>query len=428
MKISIPELYNRFLQCTGVSTDTRKISDGVLFVALRGEKFDANIFAHEALSKGAKFVVIDNPQFATDERCLLVEDSLKALQLLANQHRRTLNIPIIGLGGSNGKTTTKELVNSVLSQQFETYATRGNLNNHIGVPLTLLEIDESTEIAIIEMGANHQQELWELCQIAEPTHGLLTNIGKEHLEGFGGIEGVRKGEGELFDFLEKTKGMVLYNGADEVLCEMIAERNLAYTLRYDQNAELVSETPVIKYRDSEGNEHTTHLMGKYNFDNIRAALALGKLFGVCESQVHAGVCSYEPTNNRSQLIQKESNTILMDAYNANPSSMEEALWMFDRWEAEKKVVILGDMFELGNEAVIEHAALGNVIAKCKFDYVLLVGELMQHALKHLPQAYYFPDKFGLHIWLQDHPMTHTHFLVKGSRGMSLESVLTVIGG
>ncbi|MFN8357380.1 MAG: UDP-N-acetylmuramoyl-tripeptide--D-alanyl-D-alanine ligase [Spirosomataceae bacterium] len=426
MKISISELYDHFLSCKGVCIDTRKITEDVLFVALRGEKFDANTFAKEALAKGAKYALIDNPDYATDERCLLVDDSLKALQLLANYHRQTLRIPVIGLGGSNGKTTTKELVNSVLGQKYKTYATRGNLNNHIGVPLTLLEIDSSVEIAIVELGANHQQELWELCQIGEPTHGLLTNIGKEHLEGFGSLEGVRDAEGELFDFLEKTGGMVVYNGLDETISEMVSERNLAYTLRYAHNATLLTETPFVKYQDEQGNIHTTHLMGRYNFDNIRAAIALGRLFGVHDAQIHAGVCLYVPTNNRSQLMQRGSNTILMDAYNANPSSMEEALRMFDRWEASKKVVILGDMFELGAEAEAEHEALGKIIAECQFDYVLLVGSLMQNALKYLPRAYYFPDKLGLHVWLQDHVMTNTHFLVKGSRGMGLESVLNVL--
>lgn len=426
MKISIPELYQKYTECRNVSTDTRKIEADVLFFALKGPHFDANAFAAEALSKGARYAVIDDAQYQTNERCLLVDDALVALQQLALHHRRRLRIPVLGLGGSNGKTTTKELVNAVLSTRYRVYATKGNLNNHIGVPLTLLAIDDSIEIAVLELGANRIGDLNELVAIAEPTHGYLTNIGKEHLEGFGSLEGVIQGEGELFDYLARSGGMVLYNGADATIGQMVAERALAYVLRFDQNATLLAETPFVRYADNAGHEHITHLMGAYNFDNIRAALAIGSLFGVDETQAHAAVSAYVSTNNRSQVIEHGSNTILMDAYNANPSSMAEALRMFESWPASHKMVILGDMFELGDTAPAEHDALGKLLSESHFEYVLLVGELMQHALVHLPKAYYFPDKFGLHVWLQDHPLHNTHVLIKGSRGMGLESVLKVM--
>lgn len=423
MKISIPDLYQKYTECSSVSTDTRKIEANALFFALKGPNFDANAFAAEALNKGARYAVIDDPQYQTDERLLLVDDALKALQDLANHHRHQLRIPVIGLGGSNGKTTTKELLNAVLSTRYRVYATKGNLNNHIGVPLTLLAIDQAVEIAVLELGANRIGDLAELVAIAEPTYGYLTNIGKEHLEGFGSLEGVIEGEGELFDYLAAAGGTVIFNEADEVVARMVQRRRWAYQYSFGANATLLDETPFVRYADRLGQVHVTHLMGAYNFDNIRAALAIGHLFGVDEAAAHAAVCGYVSSNNRSQIIQHGTTTILMDAYNANPSSMAEALRMFERWQAERKMIILGDMFELGETAPAEHAALGKLIAECHFDYVLLVGELMQHALPHLPKAYYFPDKFGLHVWLQDHPMPHMHVLVKGSRGMGLESVL-----
>jgi UDP-N-acetylmuramoyl-tripeptide--D-alanyl-D-alanine ligase len=420
--ISTPDLYARYRECAGVSTDTRQIQPGTLFFALKGPRFNANTLAAEALEKGARYAVVDEADCATDERYLLVDDGLRALQDLARYHRRTLSIPVVALTGSNGKTTTKELLHAVLSRRYRAAATRGNLNNHIGVPLTLLALDDSVELAIIEMGANRQGDIRELVAIAEPTHGLITNIGKAHLEGFGGLAGVRRGKGELFDFLTETGGVIVYNGLDGTLGEMVAERNPAYAFRYADNAILFQETPFVRYRV--GTETIdTHLTGGYNFANIRAALALGRYFGVPDAEAHAAVAAYVPENNRSQVVQRGTNTVLLDAYNANPSSMGAAIRNFDHLTAERKMVILGDMFELGDNGPAEHAALGQLLADCRFDLVLLAGPLMQHALGALPRAYYFPDKFGLHIWLQDHPQQHTHVLVKGSRGMGLESVV-----
>lgn len=426
---STPELYQKFLECSGVSTDTRKITPECLFVALKGPAFNGNQFAKDALDKGARYAIIDDPVVAAhDPRCLLVADGLTALQALARYHRRTLNIPIVGLTGSNGKTTTKELIAAVLSKQYKTYATLGNFNNHIGVPLTILAIDDSYEMAVVEMGANHQQEIALLCSIAEPTHGLITNVGKAHLEGFGGVAGVRKGKGELFDWLASSGGTVFVNAQSSTLMEMYQERRFNEAVLYlDQTLPaLVQETPVVIYRNKEGREVKTHVPGRYNFENMAAALAIGHYFGVTSKEANRAVADYTPTNNRSQVVAKGTNTILLDAYNANPSSMAAAIQQFMNMPAEKKVVILGDMYELGPESEAEHAALGELVAKGRFDVVILAGKDMRHALGALPKAYYFPDKFSLHNWLLDHPFTNTHVLVKGSRGMGLESVVPFI--
>ena len=424
MVISIPELYDRFRECAGVSTDTRKITEGCLYVALKGDKFDGNLFANDALEKGARYALVDTPELATDSRYLLVDDGLTALQELARYHRNTLAIPIIGLTGSNGKTTTKELIASVVSRKYRTYATQGNLNNHIGVPLTLLAIDAGYEMAVVEMGANHQGEIRLLCSIARPTHGMITNVGKAHLEGFGGVDGVRKGKGELFDFLAETGGTVFINAHSPVLMEMATERLFREAVFYQltDQYDILSDNPVV-YKDEVGHVITTNLPGRYNFDNMAAALCIGKFFGVPAEEANEAVAGYNPTNNRSQFIRKGSNTILMDAYNANPSSMAAAIQHFMKQDSAHKVVILGDMYELGPESPAEHAALGELIAQGKFDTVILAGQDMRYALGALPKAYYFPDKFSLHNWIMDNPFQDTAILIKGSRGMGLESVV-----
>nr|WP_293836936.1 UDP-N-acetylmuramoyl-tripeptide--D-alanyl-D-alanine ligase [uncultured Arsenicibacter sp.] len=429
---STAQLYHKFLECTSVSTDTRKILPDCLFVALKGPAFDGNRFAVDALAKGARYAIVDDPAVAaSDQRCLLVEDGLTALQDLARHHRRTLTIPVVAMTGSNGKTTTKELIAAVLSKRFKTYATLGNFNNHIGVPLTLLSIrgdgDDSYEMAVVEMGANHQQEIALLCSIAEPTHGMITNIGKAHLEGFGGVEGVRKGKGELFDWLAKSGGTVFVNAQDATIMAMKEERSFKEVVTYlTDGPTLLEETPVVVYRDAAGHEIKTHLPGQYNFDNMAAALAIGAYFGVTSEEANRAVADYNPTNNRSQVVHKGTNTILLDAYNANPSSMAAAVRQFMNVPADKKVVILGDMYELGPESEAEHAALGELVATGKFDLVILAGKDMKHALPSLPKAYFFPDKFSLHNWIMDYPFENTHILIKGSRGMGLETVVPFI--
>lgn len=424
--MTISQLYDCFLACKGVSTDTRQITEDCLFVALRGDKFDGNQYAKDALEKGAKYAIVDNSDFAVDNRYLLVDNSLESLQHLAHYHRKQLTIPIVGLTGSNGKTTTKELIAVVLSKKYKTYATKGNLNNHIGVPVTLLAIDSSYEMAVVEMGANHQKEIELLCNIAEPTHGLITNVGKAHLEGFGGIEGVRKGKGELYDWLVSSGGTVFVNGANPTLLEMAQERHFKESVTYLSNSDapqMLESSPFVSYQDTEGNTIQTHLTGRYNFENIVAALSIGSYFGVSDRDAHQAVADYNPTNNRSQVIQKGTNTLIMDAYNANPSSMAAAIENFGKLEAERKMVILGDMLELGAESPEEHLALGKLVAQQKFGIVILAGKLMKDALPALPKAYYFPDKFSLHNWIVDHPQHNTHVLIKGSRGMGLETVV-----
>ncbi|MDR6563269.1 MULTISPECIES: UDP-N-acetylmuramoyl-tripeptide--D-alanyl-D-alanine ligase [unclassified Arcicella] len=435
--ISLTELYQKYKECSSVSTDTRKIGEGSMFFALKGPNFNANAFAEQALAKGAKYAVVDDAFYVKNEQYLLVEDGLKALQQLANFHRKQLAIPFIGLTGSNGKTTTKELINCVLSKKYCTYATLGNLNNHIGVPLTILAIDETIEIAIIEMGANKQGDIKELVEIAEPTHGFITNIGKAHLEGFGGMEGVKKGKGELYDWLSANNGTVFVNVASEPTYDMIQRYNFKETIVYTSNknptfenvVNILEESPFVVFEDLSGNIYTSHLTGIYNFQNICAAIRIGQFFNIETSIACQAVADYVPNNNRSQFIQKGTNMVLMDAYNANPSSMSAAITYFNDLKVGKKMVILGDMFELGEEAIAEHEAIGKLLLACNFDYILLAGHLMENAVRVLPimKVHYFPDKFGLHNWLQDYPVSDTHILVKGSRGMGLESVLQFLG-
>ncbi|MFN3488435.1 MAG: UDP-N-acetylmuramoyl-tripeptide--D-alanyl-D-alanine ligase [Emticicia sp.] len=423
--MSIAELYQKFKASNGISTDTRKINEGVMFFALKGDKFNANSFAQEALSKGAKYVVIDEAEYATDERCILVGDVLYTLQKLANYHRQQLNIPFVGMTGSNGKTTSKELVAVVLSTKFKTYSTKGNLNNHIGVPLTLLGIDESYEIAVIEMGANHQGEIRDLCSICEPTHGFITNVGKAHLEGFGGVEGVKKGKGELYDFIEKSGGTVFVSAKSTALQEMASQRKFKERLDYlnDDQVTMLQDSPVVKFSAS-GSEYETHLPGSYNFENIAAALAIGNYFGVSPELANKAVSEYNPDNNRSQIVEKGTNSILLDAYNANPSSMSASIQNFINLKTDKKkVVVLGDMFELGEEGPAEHRLIGELVAKGNFDLVVLFGELMTNALEFLPNAFYFSDKFSLHNWFIDKQLQDSYVLIKGSRGVSLETVV-----
>jgi UDP-N-acetylmuramoyl-tripeptide--D-alanyl-D-alanine ligase len=425
MKISNSSLLAHFQSSTGVCTDTRKIQKGNMFFALKGPNFNANALAEEALAKGASCAVIDDPSYETGANTLLVSDGLKALQDLATAYRNTLTIPIIGLTGSNGKTTTKELIFSVLSQQFHCFATSGNLNNHIGVPLSILSILPEHEIAVIEMGANKQGDIKELVDIAQPTHSLITNIGKAHLEGFGGETGVIKGKGELFDFVSTHGGIVFLPKEKNIVHQMSEERQIKDVILANSAmpTHLLEAKPYIRFTCADNTVVQSHLPGIYNFENIQMAIAVGKHFGLSDAQCKEGIATYQPTNHRSQYIKIGSNQVLMDAYNANPSSMQAAISHFAETDNAPKMLILGDMFELGDLSAAEHEALGKLIASFSFEKVLLIGEHMQHALTHLPKAFYFPDKFGLHNWLQDNPIKSSYLLVKGSRGIQLESVL-----
>ena len=428
MIVNTQTLLEKFLSSTGVSTDTRNIQPGNLFFALKGPNFNANEMAAEALEKGAQYAIIDDADYLAGERTLLVEDGLLALQALATAYRQTLTIPIVGLTGSNGKTTTKELIFSVLSQKYHCFATTGNLNNHIGVPLSVLSIKKEHEIAVIEMGANKQGDIRELVHIAQPTHGLITNIGKAHLEGFGGLEGVRKGKGELFDYLNASGGVTFLPQQAGAITEMFQERGMNNAVYVNEAlpTSLVEAKPMVRFSLASGEVIDSHLPGIYNFENIQLAIAVGKFFQLSVEQCTTGISTYIPNNHRSQFIKIGSNQVLMDAYNANPSSMSAAISHFAATDGEPKLLILGDMFELGDSTAEEHASLGELIAGLSFEKVLLVGEHMQHALLHLPSAYYFPDKFGLHTWLQDHPIHNCFLLVKGSRGIQLESVLAFL--
>ena len=430
MNLDLDKLYRKYLTCTTVSTDTRKIEPGCLFFALKGPNFNGNGFAREALEKGARYVVVDEAAYAlNDDEYLLVDDSLRALQALANHHRHQLKMPVIGITGSNGKTTTKELIAAVLGQKYRTYATRGNLNNHIGVPLTVLSLKNDVEMAVIEMGANKIGDIKELVEICEPTHGVITNIGRAHLEGFGGLDGVKRGKGELYDFLLDREAVAFVNSQNETLRSM-AERfgdPVTYPKEGDfYHCELLEASPLVVYRDENGEKITTHLAGAHNFENIAAALCIGKYFGVPAAKANEAVANYVSANNRSQVVTKGTNTIYLDAYNANPTSMQASLEHFMTVQAPKKAVVLGDMYELGDDSAAEHRRIGEVVARGKFDYVLLCGKHMQQAVAANPKAYYFIDKFSLNNWLMDHSFEHTHILIKGSRGMSMETIVNLL--
>lgn len=425
----IEQLYQKYLEAGKISIDTRQITPGSVFFALKGDKFNANEFAAEALIKGARYAVVDDERFVKEERYILVEDSLVALQNLAKHHRSQLKIPIIGLTGSNGKTTTKELVNAVLSKKFKTFATKGNLNNHIGVPLTILSIDKSSEIAVIEMGANHLGEIALLSSIANPTHGFITNIGKAHIGTFGGFENIIRGKSELYQHLISNDGIVFINSQNPILSNM-AKRFKA-TLLYPAvgdyySCELIESDPFVKIKAENNEIVQTQMIGAYNFENIAVALCIGKYFEVDAQLTNAAVAEYVPGNMRSQFLKKESNTIILDAYNANPSSMQAAIDNLASMKAAKKVVILGDMFELEEEAEKEHRNLGRMLKEKKFDRVYLCGKLMRSAKAEFSDALLFESKDLLIEELKRNPLKDSTILVKASRGIGLETVLEFI--
>ncbi|MFC5284312.1 UDP-N-acetylmuramoyl-tripeptide--D-alanyl-D-alanine ligase [Pedobacter alpinus] len=432
--MTITELYKHYLAHPIICTDTRKIEVGCLFFALKGDNFNANTFAKQALEKGAAFVVIDNAEYQLSAKYILVDDALTTLQELAKHHRKQLNIPVIGLTGSNGKTTTKELINSVLSCKFKTLATKGNLNNHIGVPLTLLEIGQDIEVAIIEMGANHQKEIEMLSEICQPTYGLITNIGKAHMEGFGGVEGIKKGKGELYDYLQNHNGIVFLNGDSLALTEMATQRSFKETVYYGTSnlcktrGELTENDPYLKLKWTNGEnnyEVASQLTGIYNFENILAAIAIGLKFGLSAQEINKGVENYAPQNNRSQIIKTTKNTVIGDYYNANPSSMALAVENISRLNAPKKVLILGEMFEVGETTAEEHLIILQKALSFNFDQVILIGEEFKK-LSLNPGALYFESTALAYDYLKKHPITDTLVLVKGSRVMKLESLMELL--
>lgn len=424
--MDIHKLYQKYRESGKVSTDTRQIAAGSVFFALKGDKFNANEFAAEALTKGASLAVVDEAQYAVDDRFFLVEDSLTALQKLARHHRDQLKIPVVGLTGSNGKTTSKELLHAVLSKRYKTSATKGNLNNHIGVPLTILAIDDSIELAIVEMGANHVGEIALLCTIANPTHGFITNIGKAHIGTFGGYENIIRAKSELYQHLITTNGQVFINSQNPILANM-AKRfasPLFYPTTVDYyHAELLGSDPFLKLKTEHGEKITTQLVGSYNFENAVAALCIGKFFGVEPNKAAQALAEYQPGNMRSQIVKKNSNTIILDAYNANPSSMAAALENLSAMEATNKVAIIGDMFELEEEAETEHRAIGKLLREKKFNAVYLCGKLMTAAKEEYPTALLFEKKDDLIAELKKNPIHDSTILVKASRGIGLETVV-----
>jgi UDP-N-acetylmuramoyl-tripeptide--D-alanyl-D-alanine ligase len=437
--ISIPELYAIYRQHPIVCTDTRQLTPGCIFFALKGENFDGKEFAKQALEQGAAYAIIDDAAFRKNDKYLLVPNALKALQNLATHHRRHFDIPIIAIGGSNGKTTTKELVASVLASHYPCHSTKGNLNNHIGVPLTLLAMPDETEVAVIEMGANQPGDIALLCEIAHPTHGLLTNIGKEHLEGFGSLEGVKKAEGELYRYLAQHNGWAFVNLSEKYLPAMTRRhrRKIGYarteTLLAKEDEEtikvmLTGEAPFIRaafLSDESGSvvEVQTQLIGRHNFSNVMTAIALGIYFKVPAEKIKSALENYVPSNNRSQLLQRGSNTIFLDAYNANPSSMRPALESLRAMPGERKVAILGDMLELGAESRKEHEAILRFAAQQKPDVLALVGPEFGRTNFKKFGALHFPDTAAAKKWFDQQHFENSLILIKGSRGMRLEQLV-----
>ena len=427
--MDIASLYQLYLKSGKVSTDTRQIAPGSLFFAIKGPKYNANAFAQEAIAKGASYAVVDEKEYVIGEQTILVQDGLTALQQLATYHRDHLKIPVIGLTGSNGKTTSKELVNAVLSKKYRTLATKGNLNNHIGVPLTILSIDSSVEIAIIEMGANHVGEIALLSSIAKPTHGFITNIGKAHIGTFGGFENIIRGKSELYQHLITQDGVVFINSQNPILANMAKrfKKPLFYPAKGDYyQSQLISADPFIKIETEEGTILNTQMIGSYNFENIATALCIGKYFGVEPAKAEQAVVEYVPGNMRSQIIQKGTNTIILDAYNANPSSMQAAVESLAGMKAKNKVAILGDMYELEEEAEKEHRTLGKLLQEKKLDRVYLCGTLIRAAKEECPAARHFETRELLIDELKKNPITDSTILVKASRGMGLEGVVVFL--
>ena len=421
------QLHSIFLQFPEICTDTRKIKENSIFFALKGENFNGNKYASVALKNGAAYAVIDEKEYEESDKHILVDDVLKALQELASFHRNHSNAKIIGLTGSNGKTTTKELVNAVLSKKYRTVATKGNLNNHIGVPLTLLSIKEDTEIAIVEMGANHQKEIEFLCSLAQPDFGYITNFGKAHIEGFGSEEGVIKGKSELYDFLIKNDKHIFMNADDPIQLQKLGGYIKKYGFSTDKKdfykIEFLGANPFVKV-GFEDNDIESQLIGSYNFTNCAAAILMGKYFNVPIDKIKEAIESYSPTNNRSQIISRNKHQIILDAYNANPTSMKAALENFSQMEGNHKIAFLGDMFELGSIAPIEHQNIANLATKLKFDEVVLVGENFNRVDTNLKKYNSFEE---LKNFLKDNQLnSESLILIKGSRGMALERILDII--
>jgi len=422
----LKELYSIFIQYPSIQTDTRKIKTGDLFFALKGPNFNGNHFAKQALDAGAAYVIVDETVNFLDNRLIETEDTLQLLQDLAKFHRQQFTIPFIAITGSNGKTTTKELINEVLASTYKTYCTKGNLNNHIGIPLTILAVKKDAEIAVIEMGANHQKEIESYCQYTLPTHGIITNCGKAHLEGFGGEQGVIKGKGELFDYLKITGGTAFIMNDYDYLKKISVGISSIKTYG-TENAEITGRADklglflqVEMTRGTDIKNIKTNLVGEYNLPNVLVAVAVGKYFSVKEEAIQNAIAHYLPSNSRSQLIEKGGNQIILDAYNANPSSMKAAIENFASMQGDDKILFLGAMMELGNESIAEHRSIINLIDQYHWKAVVLVGG----DFKNIIHEYLFFQKAEeAKEWLQKQAYNGVKLLVKGSRSVQMEKIL-----
>lgn len=434
--MEIEKFYQHFLDSKGVITDSRKVETGKIFFALKGDNFDGNKFALNAIQSGAIFSIVDNPELEKEDKCILVENVLEHLQDLARFHRKQLKIPVIAITGSNGKTTTKELIREVLSTTFNTFATHGNLNNHIGVPLSLLSISQKHEMAVIEMGANHLDEINFLCSIAHPNFGLITNIGKAHLEGFGSEKGVQIAKGELFDFLEKSGGRIFANTNDPKVTDLayyIQKVTTYGTGKFNRtNGETIKCDPFlwVKWQPRKPGKAAplpdpivikTNLVGKYNLDNVLAAITVGNKFKVHPQKIKEALESYTPSNNRSEVIEKESNTIILDAYNANPSSMNAALENLDKMPGSNKLAFLGDMLELGEYSMEEHKNVIEKAKKIQLEKLILVGEEFKKVAEE--SILHFDNIQDAQLWFKEQNFQDCTILIKGSRGIKMEKIL-----
>ncbi|MBN2869241.1 MAG: UDP-N-acetylmuramoyl-tripeptide--D-alanyl-D-alanine ligase [Flavobacteriaceae bacterium] len=424
----IKQLHNKFLSSSGICTDSRKIFKDCLFIALSGDNFNGNTFVKQALEKGAKYALIDQKEYLDSDKTILVDNSLKSLQKLANYHRKYLGLKIISLTGSNGKTTTKELINAILSKKYKTVATVGNLNNHIGVPLTLLSMNKDTEIGIVEMGANHQKEIQFLCNIAEPDYGYITNFGKAHLEGFGGVEGIIKGKSELYDYLIENDKEIFMNADDKIQQQKLKKykKTVCFSSsknKCDYQIEFKEVNPFVVFT-FDNTRIESKLIGTYNFTNLCAATTIGKHFNVSTHDIKSAIESYIPSNNRSQIIDKGNNRIIMDAYNANPSSMEVALDNLNKLSDNRKIAILGDMFELGDDAHSEHQKIADLVTKLNLDKIYLIGENFNRVTIGEDKIEKYSSFENFKSKLKE--INNSTILIKGSRGMALERVLELL--
>ncbi|WP_108821167.1 UDP-N-acetylmuramoyl-tripeptide--D-alanyl-D-alanine ligase [Dysgonomonas sp. Marseille-P4361] len=425
--MDIAKLYEIYKQHPEVSTDTRNSANGAIFFALKGANFNGNEYAAQAISSGCSYAVVDEEKYATQPNMILVDNVLETLHKLATYHREHIKTPVIGITGTNGKTTTKELITAVLSQEYNVVSTQGNLNNHIGVPLTILRIKKEHEIAVVEMGANHVGEIKCLCEIAKPSYGLITNLGHAHIEGFGSFENVVKTKGELYNFIRNSKDGKIFIDNDNSLLKEVSEGIASIPYGFEEDlfvsGKVLAIRPYLEFEWKFGNKRNqvkTKLIGEYNLPNALAAIAIGSYLGVKSSLINKALGEYEPSNNRSQLKETEKNMLIIDAYNANPTSMHAALENFDHMDVSKKALILGDMKELGPDTDMEHQKIADYVAHHDFEKVLLVGDNFSRTETNFPR---FKNLEELKEYLTENPIEDSYILLKGSRGMQLEKCI-----